>query len=169
MKKKNAIFLGILIAVGLILGSWRFWVMFKEWKHAKAELTSLQIEYYRTAQELTDSQKQIDLLKEQITNLESSNSQLSKQKQALEDKMVKLAEEKQAIEARLHSLKELKKAIREVKVEMREQEVQQYFARKEQQKVLDAQELAIGNRGFTVKGGQSTYKPTIRIEVKPAK
>ena len=167
MKRKNAIFLGILVVVSLILGLWRFWVMFKEWKHAKVELTSLQIEYYRTVQELTDSQKQSDLLKEQITNLESSNSQLSKQKQVLEEKMVKLEEEKQVIEARLHSLKELKKAVKEVKIEMREQEVQQYLAREEQQKEMDAQELAIGNRGFTIKGGQSTYKPTIRIEVKP--
>ena len=168
MKRKNAIILGILVAISIVLGLWRFWVMFQEWKHTKEELISLQIEYYRTSQELADSQKQIDTLKEQVSSLEGSNKQLSKQKQELQEKMAKLEEEKQAIEARLHSLKELKKAIREVKIEMREQDIRQYFSRKEQQREMDAQELALGNRGFTFKGGQTTYKSNIRIEVKPA-
>jgi uncharacterized protein (DUF3084 family) len=141
--------------------------MFKGWKHTREQLTSLKIQYYRTAQELADSVKQIDSLKQEITGFKKSNAELSKQKQVLEEKVINLAKEKQIIEAKLHSLRELKRAIRQVKIEMHDQGIQQYLARKEQQETLDAQGLAMGNRGFLLKGGQPTYKPTIRIEVKP--
>jgi len=167
MKRRNAILLTVFFAIIIGLGSWRFWLMFKDWKLAKEQLTSAEIQYYRIAQELTDYQNQINTLNQKITALEGNNAELSKEKQDLEQKLVDLEKEKQLIEARLHSLKGLKQAIRQVKIEMHEQKIKLYLARKAQQEELDAQELAMGNRGFLIKGAQSTYKPKIRIEVKP--
>lgn len=167
MKGKYSILLLILLVIAAMLGAWKFWLMFKEWKYAQEELASLQILYYKTTQELAESHTQINALNEKITFLKSDNEQLNKAKQDLEARVDNLEKEKQAIEAKFHSLRELKGAIRQLKLEMRDQKIQQYLVMKEQQKELDAQELAMGNRGFLVKSGQSTYKPVIRIEVKP--
>jgi chromosome segregation ATPase len=167
MKRTYSILLLVLFVAAAILGAWKFWLMYKEWKYTQEELTSLQILYYKTAQELTESHSQINALNEKITVLKGSNEQLNKEKQGLEQRITNLEQEKQAIEAKFHSLTELKGAIRQVKIEMRQQKIQLELIRKEQQRELDAQELAMGNRGFIVKSGQSTYKPTIRIEVKP--
>ncbi len=167
MRRRNVINLAVFFAIIIGSGLWRFWLMFKDWKLTKEQLTGVQIQYYRIAQELTDYQNQINTLNQKITALEGNNNKLSKEKQDLEQKLVDLEKEKQLIETKLHSLKELKQAIRQVKIEMHEQEIEQYLVRKAQQEELDAQELAMGNRGFIIKGYQSTYKPKIRIEVKP--
>ncbi len=168
MKKSNKIILIICAAVVIALGAWQFWLIFKAWQRTKEQLASLQIQYYKTAEELADSQKQIDSLNQKIIGFKKNNARLSQDKQSLQEKVASLTQEKQAIEAKLHSLKDLKQAIRQVKIEMHDQRVKQYLAREERQKAIDAQELALGNRGFMIKDAQSTYKPSIRIEVKPA-
>jgi chromosome segregation ATPase len=142
--------------------------MFNDWKSAQKEITSLQIQYYRTAQELADSQRRLNALNLKTASLETNNLQLSQEKQKLEEKLAILEMEKQVIQTKFNSIKGLKQAIRQVKMGMHGQRIQLYLARKAQQKQLDAQELAMGNRGYLTKGAQSTSKQTIRIEVKPA-
>lgn len=168
MKRKNVVILTVILVIVIAIGAWRFWLMFQEWKHTQEQLVSLEIQYCKTAQDLADSRAQIGVLNQKISTLEVNNIQLSKEKQDLEQKVTNLETEKQVIEAKLHSLKDLKQAIRQVKIEMHEQGVQEYLARKAYQKEMDAQELALGNRGFFIKDGQSTSKTTIKIEVKPA-
>lgn len=167
MKGKNSIILAVAFAMIIALGTWKFWLMFKDWKYTNEQLASLEIRYYKTVQDLTDYKNQIDILNQKMTVLGSDNAQLIKEKQQLQDKVANLENEKQVIEAKFDSIKELKQAIRQVRAEMHEQEIQQYLVRKEQQKALDAQELALGNRGFIIINCQSTYKPKVRIEVKP--
>ncbi len=123
-----------------------------------------------TNQQLEDANKQLTLAKTQLEKLkilEADNADLSFVKQELERKILNLENEKQVIEAKLHSLTELRKLVRQVKAEIHEQNIQQYFAKKQQQKEFDEQAALIGNRGFITKGNKSTYKATIRIEVKP--
>jgi hypothetical protein len=79
-----------------------------------------------------------------------------------------LLSDKKGLEAKLHSLKELKKAIREVKIDMRSEKQEQLLAKKQMQKEIDNDELLRGNRGILLKDGKSTYRPVIRIEVRPA-
>lgn len=99
--------------------------------------------------------------------LETDNANLLRIKQELEQKAENLEKEKQLIEARLHSLPELKKLVRQAKIEISGQITQQHIAEKLQQEELDAQKTAQGNRGFIIRGSKSTYKPTIKISVKP--
>jgi cell division protein FtsB len=167
MKGKNSLLLAILFAIIIALGAWKFWVMFNQWKQTNERLISLEIRYYKTVQDLTDYKNQVDLLNQKTAVLKADNAKLSKEKQELQEKISDLEKEEEIIKAKLHSIKELKQAIRQVRIEMHEQQVHQLLIRKEQQKALDAQELAIGNRGFITKNRQSTYKPKIRIEVMP--
>lgn len=92
---------------------------------------------------------------------------MQKSKEKLEQVVASLEKEKEAIEAKLHSLAELRKSIHQVKIEMHQQRVQEYLARKERQKKIDAQRLANGNRGFLIKERISTFKPKVKIEVNP--
>jgi chromosome segregation ATPase len=132
------------------------------------EGTNQQLE--TTVKQLESANKELSLAKEQLeklTILQIENANLLQTKQALEQKITNLENERQATEAKLHSLIELRKFVRQVKTEIHEQNVQVNLAKKKQRREIDTQETAAGNRGFIIKNSKSTYKNTVRIEVKP--
>ncbi len=142
----------------------------KEKEQYKLQADNLNLSLESANTQLEVANKQLTLAKTQLEKLdilEADKADLLLVKQELEQKILNLENEKQVIEAKLHSLTELRKFVRQVKNEIHEQNIQQYLARKQQQKEFDEQEALIGNRGFITKGSKSTYKATIRIEVKP--
>ncbi|MFA5156776.1 MAG: hypothetical protein WC532_05225 [Candidatus Omnitrophota bacterium] len=110
--------------------------------------------------ELKATQEQLQKVIAELKTVSDKLSSAEKNNQAL-------LQEKKELEAKLHSLKELKKAIRQTKAEYRQEKAQQYRAKKEKQKEIDAQRLAQGNRGFLVRDGQPTHQPKVKIAVEP--
>jgi len=174
MKRENAnLLIGFLIVV-LLLGGWQFIVTVNDLKKEREELKKAKIQMIEERREL---QSQIDKITKEleaarfelkkISTLEKENADLIQVKKELEEKVTSLEKEKQDLEAKLHSLPELKKAIRQVKIEKHEQKAKEHLAKKQQQKELDAQGIATGNRGFVIKDSKSTYKPRVIIEVFP--
>lgn len=121
---------------------------------------SLQKEFFATKNELDKVKIELDNTQKQLNDV---NNKLA----VTESNNAKLLDEKKALESKLHSLKELKEAIRGVKREMWQERYQQILAEKEIQKEIDTKKLAEGNRGFLLKEGKPTYKPVVRIEVRP--
>lgn len=120
--------------------------------------------------QLETANRELSLAKTQLEKLnilETENANLTQIKQELERKIANLENERQVTENRLHSLTELRKLVRRVKVEIHEQNIQRNLAKKQQQTETDAQKTLMGNRGFIIKNCKSTYKDTVRIEVKP--
>jgi len=117
--------------------------------------------------ELSSTKDELDKVKTELENTQKQLNEVNKKFAVAEGNNAKLTEEKKALEARLHSLKELKQAIRQVKQEMWQERYQQLLAKKEMQKQIDAYKLAKGNRGFLLKDSKPTYKPTVKIEVRP--
>lgn len=181
MERRNSDLLISFLVIVIILGSWQFWVMFKDFEKAREQLKNAQFQIAQVNQEKEKLKSQLDKITvelaaaysqlqnqlKKIANLETVNTELIRVKLELEQKVVNLEREKQIAEAKLHSLENLKIAIRQVKKELHEQKAQQYLAKKQRQKEIDTQKLEVGNHGFLVRYGKSTYKPIIRIEVKP--
>ncbi|GEM_PF-6770298 len=123
-----------------------------------------------TVKQLDTANKELILAKtqlEKLSVLETENSGLLQSKQTLEQKIADLENESRENEAKLHSLPHLRKLMRQVKLEIHEQNFKFNFEKHQQQKELDAQKTLAGNRGFIIKNNKSTYKNTVRIEVKP--
>ncbi len=188
MELKNSNLLISFLAIVIILGSWRFWVIFKDFEKTRKQLNNAQFRIVQVNKEKEELKSQLNKITTELeaaysqlqnqlkkfANLETVNAELIRAKQEfeqkvaiLEQKVVNLEREKQTVEVKLHSLENLKIAIRQVERELHEQKAQQYLAKKQRQKEIDAQKLEMGNHGFLVRYGKSTYKPTIRIEVKP--
>lgn len=136
--------------------------------------------------ELTKSSKEREKLNSIIAALEKEKSSFKGELQALKGereklktKIAQLIEERTVLEKRFllltekfHSLKELKKAIRMAKIEKRRkakiERIQRRLAKIEMLKALDEIALRRGNRGYLVKAGEATLKPTkIRVELEP--
>jgi len=100
-------------------------------------------------------------LNTQVSLLKTENAALRQDYATQGEKMAALAQENDGLKARLSSVGALKKAIKELKVQARHVVV----AIKEKVK---AQRLVLGNRGFLVKEGKSTYPARVKIEVNPA-
>lgn len=132
-----------------------------------AEKKELQEKISHATQELEDVNSQLNQIKEKLSAAESENKNLLQLRQELEQKIKGLEEEKIATQQKLHSLVGLKKLIAQAKRAIDEQNLQKYLEHKRLQHELDQQKLLAGNRGFTLKEGKTTYKATVRIEVKP--
>lgn len=107
----------------------------------------------------------IQALKEERENLESKIARLIEEQTVSEKRFLLLTE-------KFHSLKELKKAIRMAKIEKRQrakiERIQRRLVKIEMLKNLDEIALRQGNRGYLVKAGELTFKPTrIRVELEP--
>lgn len=174
MKKGTKNFLIIfssLIAVSFLI---EFVIVARDLIISRKQIKSIQVQKEilqgnldKVTHEFEAASNELSMMKEKLSASEKDNAQLRKDKQELEQRVVALEGEKRAIQAKLHSLPELKKCIRQVKIEIRGQKIQQHLAKKQLQKEIDAQKLAAGNRGFLMLDSKSTYKPTIKIEVKP--
>ncbi len=149
----------------------------KEKKQYEIQIDGLNANIESTNKQLEDTNKQLETANkelvlakaqlEKLNILETENANLSQIKQELEKKIANLENEKQVTETKLHSLTELRKLMRQVKTELHEQNIQLNLAKKQQQREIDAQKTAAGNRGFIIKNSKNTYKNTVRIEVKP--
>lgn len=116
----------------------------------------------------TQAQEHIFSLIREIKGLEKENLKINEDKARLEDRLCTLEGRNAQMEARLHSIPELKKALKELKNEMRQSHSK--FRSGFETKTKSAQEEAgnlMGNLGFIIKNGVSTYRPRIKIEVKP--
>ena len=189
MNSKVKVTLIILAAAAVIFGIVRYVTLFGELKETRGRLKENQIHLAQVIKEKEDLQDELDVTQGQLAtvkeNLEKTqnelnivnqklsteqedNGKLRQEKQDLEQKVSSLTQERDTLEARLHSLNELKAAIRQVKIEIHEQKVQEFLARIKHQQELDAQKLQKGNKGFIVKDGKSLFTPKVDIEVLPS-
>lgn len=162
-------------------GVWQFIITHKDLYQERKNLKQAQLQIQKEQNEKNDlklriasltgeletAQARIQQVNEQLVAVKNDNAALLAAKQELEQKTIALTKEKDILQARLHSIPELKKAIREVVIDMRNQVVQEFLARKTRQKEVDAQQLKDGNGGYLVKGGRPTYKAIVKIEVRP--
>lgn len=135
----------------------------KQLEDANKQLERANIQLETSNNELAFAKTQL----KELAILKNEFADLSGIKQELEQKIADLENEKHATEAKLHSLTELRKLVRRVKAEIYAQNIQWNFAKRKRQREIDAQETQAGNRGFIIKNNKSTYKTSIRIEVKP--
>lgn len=167
MKRSTKILLIVFLAIVVIFGIRAYVLLATRLVKNNIELEEnrVQLKQEQEARQLLELELRAakDQLQKVIAELKDISSKLSNS----EKNNLALLEEKQKLEAKLHSLKELKEAIRQVKAEYRREKAQQYLAKKESQKEIDAQKLAQGNRGFLVRDGQSTHQPKVKIEVEP--
>ena len=117
-------------------------------KASIARLTKLFVNAENTQKSLDDLRAQFSLLKEENT--------------VLKDQVTQFSSENANLKAKLGSVAELKKAIREFRKQMGK-------VGKEIKQQTNAEQAAVGNRGFVIKDGKPTFPPkAIKIEVTPA-
>lgn len=165
----------VVLAVGVIFVSWRyFWAVNKLVK-TETELEQSRLQLFKELQEkqqlqneLKETRGQLHEIKIELENTKKELTLVNTRLLGVEKYSKELLQKKQRLEEKLHSLKELKGAIRQVKLDNQQQKVQQYLINKRHQEAIDAQKLAQGNRGFLIKDGRTLFKPKIKIEVKAA-
>ncbi|MCX5702192.1 MAG: hypothetical protein NTW64_04350 [Candidatus Omnitrophica bacterium] len=175
MKRSNKVWLIVLSAAIVVFLAWVSFLLINRLLRAERELKETRFRVYQerkenqllqnelkgTKEQLQGAQEELLKVKTELENTQNELNIVNEKLSGVEKENQALIGEKNRLEAKLHSLKELKEAIRQVKLEDYQQKV-------EQQKEIDAQGLAGGNRGFLIKDGQSQYRPSIKIEVKPA-
>lgn len=121
---------------------------------AEAQLTAIE-------QNLVQAQAQLSILGNRDKTIAERVAALVESRQVLEKRVTLLALEKETLQKKLDSLPALKQAIKELK-EKQQQEKQSQVKRRDQQL------LAAGNRGFVVRGGETTLQHRGTVEVIPA-
>ena len=181
-RKGRYIVIALLILLGL--SSWRTVTserarsrMTSDYDKAQATIAQLQSEHGVLTQELNGArqtiagdkqtmntlQQQLQLVQERLDNTATQLASLRHEHEALQSEhqemarhMESLQAEKLALEQRLSSLKELRLAIRDVKHKLWVQRWASWHARIDEQRALDQQQLAAGNRGYVIEKGQTT-------------
>jgi len=110
--------------------------------------------------ELQFSQMAVEELGEQLSAVKAENLALRDQAQTLQLEVAQARQDNQSMKQQLASVKELKKAIRGLRRSVR-------AARHTAVLRLEKEELLVGNAGFLVKDGKSTYPSRIKIDVSP--
>lgn len=107
------------------------------------------------------SQKAVEELSSEFSLVKAENTALREQVQELELDISQAKSDKEQMKARLSSIKELKKAIKELrqKASLAKRQVRQRIEIKEK--------IILGNNGFLVKDGKSSFGGSIKIEVEP--
>jgi chromosome segregation ATPase len=116
-------------------------------------LSQLNVEF-RAAQKLAEE------LNSQIFAVKAENVALRDQIEGLSLELTQAVQDKEKLKARLGSIKELKKAIEELRQKIR-------LAKKDLKIRREAESIIIGNQGYLIKNGKSTYPSKVRIEVQP--
>ncbi|MFA5344853.1 MAG: hypothetical protein WC315_01065 [Candidatus Omnitrophota bacterium] len=163
--KKSLVRIGLII-LGLLLISLSIWLAIR----LNEVQTELNIERQLSAslqKELAATRIKLDRVKVELDNTRKQLNEVNKRSAVTQGDSIKLSMEKKTLKAKLDSLKELKAAIERVKREILQQKQQELLARKEAQREKNVRKLAEGNRGFVLKDSKSTYKPTVKIEVRP--
>ena len=122
--------------------------------------------------ELEQSLKKIDALNKNIAILEKDNLAfkdglrlLIDEREKLQAKIARLIQAKTALEAQFLSVEELKIALKRAKSKKRQEDRLAKIAMLEK---LDEIALRLGNRGYMIKEGQTTFKsPRIRVQLEP--
>ena len=125
-------------------------------------LSESQRKFSLIEEQLMQAQKRIDDLNDNLAKIEQENSVLEENRDRLTAQVEQLSQEKSALEERLSSVKELKKAIRELRIKMRNVKVPLLTRASDEDKKI------VGNRGYIIRNGESTYPAKIKIEVTPA-
>lgn len=181
MERKNSDMIIGLLVVAFILGGWQFFVYYKELTNTRKQLSLSRAEIEKANKEngelkakinekdraIEEAKSQLAAVSQKTGALEKDNTELLREKLELEGKVAALEKEKREIEEKFHSLQELRKAIRQIKIEIHNQDAERYLEMKKRQKEIDAQKLLSGNRGYVVKDGKFTHKAGVKIEVKP--
>lgn len=130
------------------------------------ELASAREEISRSQAAIDKLEQDLDGLKIHLSSLERKNilqrllvESLASNKKRLEEQLDQLVKEKENLQARFSSLSELKKVIRYLKDNPSAQKefVEQDFS-----------SSSAGNAGFLMKQGETTYRPSINVQVLPA-
>jgi chromosome segregation ATPase len=122
------------------------------------DLTNLRLE-------LRGVQNRLEQTVVDLAALQREHEQLRQEKSSLVSKLSAISTEKQELERRLSSLRELRLAVRDVRRKMSEERWAAWRERIEQQKEVDREALARGNRGFVVHAGRSTLGSSPRLQV----
>jgi chromosome segregation ATPase len=128
---------------------------------AKENLNQTQAKLSQLATDYQSSQKAIDDLSSQISLVKAENTALRDQIQSLELDINQAKADKEQLQSRLSSIAELKKAIKELRRKTRQ------IKKQVKRRIVEKQELILGNSGFLIKEGQPTGKSKIKIEVEP--
>lgn len=102
------------------------------------------------------------VVQQKLADMDARFSVVQAENTELAQKSEMYATENAGLKARLNSLVELKKAMREVKTRMREARRLLYVQSRERDNQF------MGNGGFLVRAGKSTFTSAVRIEVTPA-
>lgn len=132
----------------------------------QAQLSGEQAIKLHLAKTLLSTREEVDKLKLEVDSYQKQLAEVNNKLAVSEANNAELLREKKALVAKLHSLTELKKAIKEVKIEMKQERRRQLLAEKETRKEIDVNKLSNGNKGFLAKDGKTTYKRTVKIEVR---
>jgi chromosome segregation ATPase len=115
--------------------------------------------------ELSSVQHEMDQTTAELALLQRDHERLRQQNTSLTNQLGSVVAEKQQLQARLSSLKELRLAIRDVKQRMHDERWAAWRARAEAQRTEDERLLALGNRGYLVRDGESTTGSAARLRV----
>jgi TolA-binding protein len=112
--------------------------------------------------DLQNYQKTIEQLTSQIALAKTENIALREEQDRLLFDLDRVSQERDTLKVRLSSIPELKKTIREVSLQTRR-------AKSMMREITEQRRVIIGNRGYLIKDGKSTFPGTkIKIEVMPA-
>lgn len=133
-------------------------------KRLDAERASLHHELEDAHQTIDTKTKDFTGLQQQYQDIQArlektigELASLQQQHEALRQQNASLATEKQQLEAKLSSLKELRLAMRDVKRKLWNERFAAWRAHIEAQKAADQERLAMGNHGYVIRGGASTF------------
>ena len=134
-----------------------------------AELTTATANIDQLHGQLAEAQSHLGQLESQLNTLQAAEVQLQQERTTLTGQVGSLTQQKAALEARLGSLVELRKAIKEVRQRIHAERVQARLAEIDAFRKADQERLKHGNRGFFVRNGVPTVRPTAyRVRVLPA-
>lgn len=137
-------------------------------------LKSVQDRLEQVETSLDNTKEELVRLNNDFNLLKTDNDNLMLVKRDLETKIQALAQEKQALQDKFNSLDELKKAIHDLKIKKRQERVESKKKIKPKlpskparaPKSKSAVSL-VGNEGFVIRDGETTFKEKVKIEVLP--
>jgi len=120
-------------------------------------------------QELEDLRGELGRRVEELAAMQQAQTHLAADNAELTARLESLRSEKERLEASFNSLDELRLAIRRVKDQLRAERWagwgQRWAERRAQLEAFDQGQLARGNRGLVVRGGESTLGSATKLQV----
>lgn len=140
-------------------------------KNVSAELIDSKRKSKGLLEELASLNEVIQELEKDNLAFKEKVQVLKEENDALTTRVAQLAEEKARLQGSFYSLEKLKKAIRIARREKHLRDkiarIQRRLAEIRMQRSLDEVASRLGNRGYLVRSGDSTFRPRIRVEIEP--